>query len=99
MNRQEAIAELKRMASTIEWDYPLDAQIAIEKAVEALRGPQPDPDTGLVPCGCGGRAMLIGLQAYSYVCIHCGTSTRNYEKEEHAKTAWNTAMGQKGGAE
>ena len=54
MNKQEAIAELKRMASTIEWDYPLDAQIAIEKAVEALSGPTPDPDTGLVPCGwCG----------------------------------------------
>ena len=51
MNRQEAIAELKRMASTIEWDYPLDAQIAIEKAVEALRGPQPDPD-------CGGKMRI-----------------------------------------
>ena len=58
MNRQEAIAELKRMASTIEWDYPLDAQIAIEKAVEALRGPEPDPDTGLVPCEwCGPERM------------------------------------------
>lgn len=50
MNRQEAIQELKRMAATIEWDYPLDAQIAIEKAVEALSGPTPDPITGLVPC-------------------------------------------------
>jgi hypothetical protein len=24
-------------------------------AIDALRGPQPDPDTGLVPCGCGGK--------------------------------------------
>lgn len=57
MNRQEAIQELKRMAATIEWDYPMDAQIAIEKAVEALSGPTPDPITGLVPCGCGGVAI------------------------------------------
>ena len=26
---------------------------AFEVADAALRGPQPDPDTGLVPCGCG----------------------------------------------
>ena len=58
MNKQEAIAELKRMASTIEWDYPLDAQIAIEKAVEALSGPTPDPDTGLMKCGCGGKMRI-----------------------------------------
>ncbi len=66
---------------------------ALATALTALRVPQPDPKTGLVPCGCGEKAMLIGLQGYSYECIHCGTSTRNYEKEEHAKTAWNTAMG------
>jgi hypothetical protein len=24
----------------------------------ALRGPQPDPETGLVPCGCGKRLVL-----------------------------------------
>lgn len=27
-------------------------------SIALLRGPQPDPDTGLVPCGCGGVLEL-----------------------------------------
>ena len=74
-------------------DYDKRNDEAMNMAIAALKPPTPATTTGLVPCGCGGKAMLIGLQGYSYECIHCGTSTRNYEKEEHAKTAWNTAMG------
>lgn len=109
MNRQEAIAELKRMASTIEWDYPLDAQIAIEKAVEALSGPTPDPDTGLVPCGCGGRAKIWPSEPtqfthvitdYEVGCTECAMTTGWVRgKQENAVKAWNTAMGWKGGSE
>ena len=91
MNRQEAIAELKRMASTIEWDYPLDAQIAIEKAVEALSGPTPDPDTGLVPCGCGGKAE-VGDGNIAF-CGRCGITTLEQFTQEDAKSEWNRAMG------
>lgn len=72
MNKQEAIAELKRMASTIEWDYPLDAQIAIEKAVEALLGPQPDPDTGCPECSWIDPA----LSDCNY-CKNCGRRLRD----------------------
>lgn len=72
MNRQEAIAELKRMASTIEWDYPLDAQIAIEKAVEALRVPVPDPDTGCPECSWIDPA----LSDCNY-CKNCGRRLRD----------------------
>ena len=32
---------------------------AMHMAAAALRGPQPDPITGLVPCGCGGRQDFI----------------------------------------
>ena len=28
-------------------------RLATDAAIAALLGPQPDPDTGLVPCGCG----------------------------------------------
>jgi hypothetical protein len=96
MNRQEAIAELKRMASTIEWDYPLDAQIAIEKAVEALSGPTPDPDTGLVACGCGGKAgfhysVIVDNDCY-VECGICGVHSKVALCEEKARDAWNTAM-------
>ena len=101
MKRQEAIAELKRMASTIEWDYPLDAQIAIEKAVEALRGPEPDPDTGLVPCGCGGKARLLRKPIGNWVdhkiaCDSCTIETAwvaGKDSANMAKIEWNTAMG------
>ena len=30
-----------------------ERQEALRIGAAALRGPQPDPDTGLVPCGCG----------------------------------------------
>ena len=72
MNKQEAIAELKRMASTIEWDYPLDAQIAIEKAVEALSGPTPDPDTGCPECCC-----IVPALSVCYYCKNCGRRLRD----------------------
>ena len=103
MNKQEAIAELKRMASTIEWDYPLDAQIAIEKAVEALSGPTPDPDTGIVRCGCGGKAKIWPsdptqfthvITDYEVGCTECAMTTVWVRgKQENAVKVWNTAMG------
>ena len=95
MNKQEAIAELKRMASTIEWDYPLDAQIAIEKAVEALSGPTPDPDTGLVPCGCGCKLELRdeGRGWYQVYCTGCDMHGGNSHTPDGVIEEWNTAMG------
>jgi hypothetical protein len=93
MNRQEAIAELKRMASTIEWDYPLAAQIAIEKAVEALSGPTPDPDTGLVPCGCGCKPELRYDGWYQVYCTGCDMHGGNSHTPDGVIEEWNTAMG------
>lgn len=103
MNREEA-------ANVLWWaskqHYPGDQMDiteyvieAFDVAITALRGPQPDPITGLVPCGCGERAMILGLQGFCYECIACGTTTRNFETEAQAKAAWNTSMGYKGGAE
>ena len=57
MTREQAANIIKDMgkrcvdAGEIPYDQIVDA-CAI--AADALRGPQPDPDTGLVPCGwCG----------------------------------------------
>ena len=45
--------ERDNAAATIE-DAANNLQEAINMAIAALRGPQPDPITGLVPCGwCG----------------------------------------------
>ena len=49
MTREEAITELQRMTDTIEWDYPLEAQIAIEMAVAALRDAQARQE-GCISC-------------------------------------------------
>ena len=69
-------------------------------AIDALRGPQPDPTTGLVPCGCGGKATRsfssIGCVVF---CASCGLSTKNIFFASEAVNAWNVAMGWKGGAE
>ena len=86
MTREEAIFFLNELRSANNCDETIDMAIA------ALREPVLD-ENGLVPCGCGEKAMLIGLHGFSYECVRCGTSTRNYEKEEQAKTAWNKAMG------
>ena len=64
--------------------------------------PQPDPDTGLVPCGCGGRARLYELDDDFYLvrveCSQCYVATRATYNEERATHDWNRAMGWKGGA-
>ena len=68
--------------------------------------PQPDPDTGLVPCGCGGRpevrwgSTMLDSTHVSVWCIDCMVGTYGfYEEENKAKDAWNRAMGWKGDAE
>ena len=73
----------------------------------ALLGPQPDPITGLAPCGCGGKARLLRKPIGNWVdhkiaCDSCTTETAwvaGKDSAEMAKIEWNTAMGWKGGAE
>ena len=74
----------------------------------ALR--RPDPDTGLVPCGCGGKAILFHQpdiegpgsdgDRWAVFCEKtCGMGTSDTTSPEHAVEIWNTGMGWKGGAE
>jgi hypothetical protein len=74
----------------------------LEKLYEQHK--QPDPTTGLVPCGCGGKAgfhysvMMRDNDCY-VECGVCGGHTKVVLSEDKARDAWNTAMGWKGGAE
>jgi hypothetical protein len=105
MNRQviEALEDLaKYYAKAPKARY----QMALIVAIDALKSPQPDPDTGLVPCGCGGKvdvAFYPGWHGvpdmYHVDCFNCHVGTRPCQTAEQAKAAWNTAMGWKGGAE
>lgn len=77
--------------------------------IKALRGPVPDPSTGLVPCGCGGKALYYlmpnidaGMMSIYAVCPECGersgTVVGMYDLSADGikmivRDAWNRAMG------
>ena len=112
MNRQEAALVIKDRLNDEIWKqenglevFPVNMD-AFRVAIKALRGPVPDPDTGLVPCGCGGvveqEDFHDGFFPHSRVmCRGCWTETtrcRRTTEEAHkmAKIGWNTAMGWRG---
>lgn len=94
MTREEAA----RVLESMRVDYIFHkSNSAIDLAIAALRGPQPDPDTGLVRCRCGGKAgfhysVIVDNDCY-VECGICGGHTRVALSEDKARDAWNTAMG------
>ena len=71
-------------------------------ALAALRGPQPDPDTGLVRCGCGGKAEIRKWEwandTYIAGCTVCDANVDfPYDIDETDKiiSDWNRAMGRR----
>ena len=78
-------------------DITAESIEAFDMAIAALRSPERDPDTGLVPCGCGGEARECGLVFGNRVtaCQQCGTMAWDPFYQREANKAWNTAMGYK----
>ena len=97
MTREEAIRVLESHAKNgtgvLVTHGLLDALLM---SSAALRGPQPDPDTGLVPCGCGGKAeeggLLFDTGDYFTSCRECGTLSWCMT-QKGANKSWNQAMG------
>ena len=59
MTRDEAIKMLKdRIEQYTGGVHPGEREILIE-VFATLRGPQPDTETGLMPCGCGNKAVFV----------------------------------------
>jgi hypothetical protein len=110
MNREESARVLSSMRDTLKKVYLVAIDEERVSALEAAVGyliaednnvpvKQPDPITGLVPCG-GRPAMLFCTSGEGFWVACGGVSQANrYETEEFAIKAWNTAMGYKGGAE
>ena len=74
-----------------------DYETALRMGAAALRVSQPDPVTGLVPCGCGGKAgfhysVIVDNDCY-VECGICGEHSKVALSEDKARDAWNTAMG------
>ena len=107
MNREEAVKILSAKADyqrMILGKYNQDVTLlpdaktlqALEMGISALLGPQPDPITGLVPCGCGGKAKVwpdgVKDRTYHVVCGRCRTGGPHCETPGQATQAWNRAM-------
>ena len=99
MTREEAAQLLWRVAYDKYGldDDPTRQREAADIVVTALRGPEPDPDTGLVRCGCGGKADLYthaGIDGvYSIKCEKCRVMIPYAVDMDKAINEWNTAMG------
>lgn len=60
--------------------------------------------SGLLPCGCGGKAIRVHIPHETktkITCVACETCfvTTPYLEDDEAKDVWNRAMGWKGGME
>lgn len=76
---------------------------ALPLAIEAISRLLTDPITGLVPCGCGGKAKCLHYLTpdgdYAVKCGKCKIMTDWFNSPEDAIKAFNTAMVYRGGAE
>lgn len=98
MNRQEAHNKIYKVLETLD---TLEMGIYADDIAEALESlTRPDPDTGLIPCGCGGKAdcndtgimSKDGKPLWWVECTGCGISTYGHQQKDEAKAAWNQAM-------
>lgn len=102
MNREEAARVIESHAKHGVGTGLFGLPEAFTAAVTALRGPQPDPITGLVPCGCGGVTEQTdfhdGFFPHSKVeCLECGIEMMRagytiLEAHDEVKRDWNRAM-------
>lgn len=111
MNRQEAAIIIKAIGKHAIETHLTDPGDILDATVMAVKAlvPKPDEVTGLVPCGCGGKARIWPsdptqfthvITDYEVGCTQCAMTTGWVRgKQENAVKVWNTAMGWKGGAE
>jgi hypothetical protein len=95
MTREEAARDIDNTACCFSDKQFRDA---MHMAADALRGPHPDPITGLVPCGCGGVARVAVQYAYPderrVFCERCGLTTIWLSAPMSVlQFHWNRAMG------
>ncbi len=92
MTREDAAREIDNTACCFSDKRFRDA---MHMAAAALRGPQPDPITGLVPCGCGGALKFErfndGFFDLERIACECGIEITS--GPGFCKPAWNRAMG------
>lgn len=91
MNREEAAREIDNTACCFSDKRFRDA---MHMAADALRGPQPDPITGLMPCGCGNPAECReDYGNWCVMCTGCDMASGYHGDKQDAIDEWGTAMG------
>ena len=90
-----AILALQEMAKAIgiQFDYTL----ALKMEEDMLSKAKPDPETGLILCGCGGKPVVDRVDEWHWEwqawCPECHIETGFYGTEPEARHAWNRARG------
>lgn len=98
MNRQEAYEFLVRYIDNYDPDDDYSEFCDAMRCVRMLAPNKPDPETGLLPCGCGGKAIRVHIPHETktkITCVACETCfvTTPYLEDDEAKDVWNRAMG------
>ena len=102
MTRDEAAQELANLRDRLIWcddnkDETRRAKSALNAGIEAIVGKQPDTETGLMPCGCGGWPDVISpdisIVLYLVQCDRCHMETDCYDTKQETIDAWNKAVG------
>jgi hypothetical protein len=104
MTREEALAVINDVEEELSARGDTEMEYKLDRALCALGVyKQPDPITGLAPCGCGGVVEQTdfhdGFFPYSKVeCLECGDEIMRAgytasEAHSEAKGAWNTSHG------
>lgn len=98
MNKNDALIALMRMVDEYEeFGYvhsKLSTLYEIYNFISSLGEKNVDPETGLMPCGCGGKAIMLCDLEYAVACEKCLISLPYaFDTKELARQAWNAAMG------
>lgn len=98
MNREEAIAKIQGLLDDpiVRGGVAFVDQPTLRSIQEVLSGPVPDPETGLVPCGCGGKPEYYDHPLQDWVaveCVECGDNTSYKDTKEQARDVWNLSHG------
>ena len=85
MMKEDALPVLDEFLNDMSQTVAL--RMAVNTAYRALIGPQPDPETGLYDCRCGGKPELVpDGDDMGVSCDKCTAST--WTRED-----WNAVMG------
>lgn len=103
MNRREAYEYLKDyLDSAFHYSNGYETYCYLRDCADTLAPNTPDPETGLVRCGCGGKAEIRKWEwandAYIAGCTVCDANVDfPYDIDETDKiiSDWNRAMGRR----